>query len=149
MKPTNVYNMIKKYPPPTKRHLVALYCSKITAGFPSPADDYIDKNLDLNEHLIKKPAATFFLRASGDSMQEKGIFNNDMLIVDKSIKPQSGDVVIASIDGQFTVKTIYLDRNKKIFLMPANKNYSPIEITQTAELLIWGVVVHVIHTLKG
>jgi DNA polymerase V len=138
--------VLYKYKPGTAKLNVALYSSKVAAGFPSPAEDYIDKALDLNEHLIKHPAATFFVTVAGDSMLEAGIQNNDVLIVDRSIKPASGHIVIAVIDGQLTVKKLLQKKNGGIFLMPANPHYQPLEISGDMECHIWGVVMHAIHS---
>ncbi|SFM07836.1 SOS response UmuD protein. Serine peptidase. MEROPS family S24 [Legionella jamestowniensis DSM 19215] len=123
---------------------IPLYSSKVRAGFPSPADDYIETYLDLNEHIVKHPASTFFLIAEGDSMTDVGIQPGDMLIVDKSIEPSHGKIVIAALDGELTVKTLS-KLNGKVQLLPGNKAYKPIDITDSQDLVIWGVVTHVIH----
>ncbi|KQC14688.1 MAG: hypothetical protein APR63_13705 [Desulfuromonas sp. SDB] len=123
-----------------------LVTAKISAGFPSPADDYIDKKLDLNEYLIKHPSATFFVRVSGDSMIDAGIHSGDILIVDRAINPGSGKVVIAVIEGEFTVKRIKVKKNK-IFLIPENPQFKPIQVKDHENCEIWGVVTHVIHPL--
>ena len=123
-----------------------LYSCKISAGFPSPADDHLEKNLDLNSHLIKHPTATFFVRVNGDSMINAGIHDNDILIVDRSLKPAHGKIVIAVVDGQMTVKRLY-KQSGKLFLIPENKNFKPIEITENMSIEIWGVVVTAIHSL--
>ena len=124
-----------------------LYSSRVRAGFPSPADDYIETHLDLNKHLIRHPTSTFFLIASGDSMKDAGIHSGDMLIVDKSIEPVHGRVVIAAIEGELTVKRLSIN-GAKIQLLPANDQYPPIDITHTQDLVIWGVVMHVIHQVS-
>ena len=121
-----------------------LYTCSVSAGFPSPADDYTDKSLDLNEHLIKNPSATFFVRVSGDSMVGAGIHDGDTLIVDRSIEPTNNKIVVAAIDGQLTVKRI-LKKTNKIFLMPENEKYSPIELSESNDITIWGVVTTVLH----
>lgn len=121
--------------------------SKVSAGFVSPADDHLEAELDLNEHLIKHPAATFFVRAKGDSMQETGIFDNDILIVDRSLTPQNDDVVIAAVGGELTVKRLVVKLGKP-WLYPANPSYKPIPIKEGSELYIWGVVVHTIHKIS-
>ena len=123
-----------------------LYSYKISAGFPSPADDHLEKTLDLNSHLIKHPAATFFVRVDGDSMINAGIHDNDILIVDRSLKPSHGKIVIAVVDGQMTVKRLY-KQSGKLILMPENKNFKPIEVTENMSIEIWGVVVTAIHHL--
>ncbi|WP_019216185.1 LexA family protein [Legionella tunisiensis] len=121
-----------------------LYSSTVRAGFPSPADDHVDSFLDLNSHLIKHPAATFFVIASGDSMQNAGIQSGDLLIVDKSLEATHGKIVIAAIDGELTVKRLSCLANR-VQLLPENDNYQAIDITNEQELVIWGVVTHIIH----
>lgn len=127
-------------------HRLPLYQSIISAGFPSPADDDIEDKLDLNELLIKHPAATFFLRVSGSSMINAGIHNNDILIVDRSLEPTHGKVVIASVNGELTVKRLCY-QGKKIQLVAENDTYPPINISEDADFRIWGVVTNVIHSL--
>lgn len=121
-----------------------LFTSRVPAGFPSPAADDIEMHLDLNAHLIKHPAATFFVIASGDSMTNAGIRSGDMLIVDKSIDAIHGKIVIAAIDGELTVKRLSR-QNGCVQLLPENDAYLPIDITEQQDLVIWGVVTHVIH----
>jgi DNA polymerase V len=121
-----------------------LYSSKVQAGFPSPADDYIEMRLDLNNHLIKHPAATFFVIASGDSMTGAGIQSGDMLIVDKSLDAGHGKIVIAAIDGELTVKRLSREKGR-VKLLAENPQYPAIDITEEQDLVIWGVVTHVIH----
>ncbi len=123
-----------------------LFLSGVSAGFPSPADDYIDRDLDLNEHLITNPAATFFVRVAGDSMTGAGINNNDILIVDRSVAPISGKIVIAVINGELTVKRL-IKTETSCRLVAENPDYSDIEITGEMELEIWGVATSAIHTL--
>ena len=123
-----------------------LYLSRIKAGFPSPADDYLDKKLDLNEHLIKHPAATFFVKVKGDSMIGAGINSGDILIVDRSLEPKDKKVVVAIVNGEFTVKRISKKGNK-LLLLAENDKYAPIEIKEGMDFEIWGVVVHVIHSV--
>lgn len=122
-----------------------LYASHVQAGFPSPADDYIETHLDLNAHLIKHPSATFFVIASGDSMTGAGIQSGDMLIVDKSLEATHGKIIIAAIDGELTVKRLSRQAGK-VKLLPENSRYGPIDITNEQDLVIWGVVTHVIHS---
>ena len=121
-----------------------LYGSVVKAGFPSPADDYIETKLDLNSHLIKHPAATFFVRASGESMINAGIQSGDILIVDRSIEASHNKIVIAAIDGELTVKRLS-KRNHQVQLVAENPQFKPIDITEEQDLVIWGVVTHVIH----
>ncbi|MAZ80672.1 MAG: DNA polymerase V [Rickettsiales bacterium] len=123
-----------------------LYASKVSAGFPSPADDYIATRLDLNNHIIKNPSATFFVRAVGSSMIKAGIFDGDLLVVDRSLNVTEGRVVIAAIDGELTVKR-YCVKDNKPFLMPENDKYPPITINEEQGVYIWGVVTNVIHPL--
>ena len=118
----------------------------VPAGFPSPADDYIEGKLDFNEYLIKHPAATFFLRAAGDSMIEAGIHHGDILIVDRAIESVDNNVVIAVVDGELTVKRIRKSGNE-LLLMPDNRDYEPVKMTEDMNVEIWGVVTNVIHSL--
>lgn len=126
---------------------VPLFAHSVRAGFPSPADDYVADTLDLNDHLMPRKEASFLLRAKGDSMIGAGIHDGDILIIDRSITPTDGRVVIATLDGQFTVKTLEKKRGR-IRLLPANPEFSPIDIKDEQELQIWGVVTNVIHSLK-
>lgn len=125
------------------RRKFPLFLESVQAGFPSPADDHIEKMLDLNEYLIKHPNSTFFVRVTGDSMIDSGINTGDILIVDKSLEPKSGKIIIAALDGELTVKRFENIKNKT-YLMPENKNYEPIEVTEENEFFVWGVVVNVI-----
>lgn len=122
------------------------YQSCISAGFPSPAEDALAERLDLNELLIKHPSATFFLRVSGHSMIKAGIHHNDILIVDRSIEPSHGKIVIASLDGELTVKRLQIF-GKRVCLVAENELYRPIEITKEMDFRIWGVVTNVIHAV--
>ncbi len=121
-----------------------LYLSGISAGFPSPADDHIEKKLDLNELLIKNPSATFSVRVSGDSMVNSGINHNDILIVDRSVKATDGKIVIAVVEGELTVKRLKIE-NGKYYLVPENPDFQQIEITEFMDFQIWGVVVSVVR----
>jgi DNA polymerase V len=116
-----------------------LFSSGVSAGFPSPAEDYIEQRLDLNELLIQNPSATFFVRINGDSMIGAGINHDDILIVDRSLKPVSGKIVIAIINGEFTVKRLLKDGDS-CKLLAENPDYPPIEITEDSSCEIWGVV---------
>ena len=118
----------------------------MSAGFPSPAEDYLEKTLDLNEHLAPRPEATFFVRVSGDSMLGAGIHHDDILIVDRSVEPRPGHVVVAHVDGEFTVKRLR-KTDSGLELAPENPDYSPIALTPDADFLVWGVVRHVIHSV--
>ena len=123
-----------------------LFLVPVPAGFPSPADDYLEGALDLNEYLVKHKAATFFWRVTGDSMIGAGIHSGDLLIVDRSLEPKDGNVVIAVIDGELTVKRIEI-HDGKLFLVPENKDYPLIPVTEEQSFQVWGVVKHVIHEL--
>ena len=125
---------------------VPLFNHTIRAGFPSPADDYVAESLDLNEHLMPRKEASYLLTVSGESMIGVGIHDGDILVVDRSLTPVNGKVVIAILDGQFTVKTLEKKRGK-IRLLPANPAFEPIELKDEQELQIWGVVTRVIHSL--
>lgn len=131
---------------PKTKQALPVFTNPVSAGFPSPADDHIDKKLDLNEALIKHPAATFFVRVQGESMKDIGILNNDLLVVDRSLTAKDGQVIVAVIDGEFTVKRIKRDK-KRLFLIPENKSYKPIEILEGMDFTLWGVVTYAIHTL--
>ena len=123
-----------------------LYLSKVAAGFPSPADNYVERRLDLNEHLIKHKEATFFVRVNGDSMTGAGIFDNDLLVVDRAINPEVGRIVVASINGELTVKRLMRNEGK-MWLVAENSAYAPIEMKEGMEFVIWGVVTSAVHTL--
>ena len=116
----------------------------ISAGFPSPAQDYIDLKIDLNKELIANPSTTFYGRVRGVSMLDAGISNGDILIIDKSIEPKDGDTVVCFIDGEFTLKYIKTD-GETVFLVPANEKFKPIQITEDNNFCIWGVVTYSIH----
>lgn len=122
------------------------YENPISAGFPSPAQDDMEEKLDLNELLIKRPAATFFLKVSGSSMIKAGIHDNDILVVDRSLEPVHGKIVIASINGELTVKRLYINAGK-VKLVAENDAYRPIDITADMDMRIWGVVTSVIHSV--
>ena len=124
-----------------------LYAAKVPAGFPSPADDFTDTKLDLNEHLIQHPASTFFLTVSGESMTGVGIFDGDTLIVDRSLKAEDSSIVIAALDGELMVKRLSI-RKTGYFLVSENEEYEPIEIESEADFSVWGVVTNVIHRLR-
>lgn len=127
-----------------KKVVRPLFLSDVSAGFPSPADDYIERNLDLNEHLIQNPAATFFVRVAGDSMIGASINHGDILIVDRSIEAASGKIVIAVVNGELTVKRL-IKTAYSCRLIAENPNYEPIKATADAPFEIWGVVTFAIH----
>jgi len=115
----------------------------ISAGFPSPALDFVDLSIDLNRHLIKHPSATFYGRVKGDSLINAGISNGDLLIIDRSIEPANGKIAVCYIDGEFTAKRIQISRNE-VWLIPENEAYQPIRVTEDNDFMIWGIVTHVI-----
>ncbi|MEQ6290556.1 LexA family protein [Vogesella sp. GCM10023246] len=121
------------------RLAIPVYGSAVPAGFPSPADDYLELTLDLNEYLIDDAAATFMVRVSGDSMAGAGIGSGDVLVVDRGIAPQHGQIVLAAVDGEFTVKRLH-KRGDRVALIPENPAFPPIELHNGQELCIWGVV---------
>ncbi len=121
-----------------------LFSNKVSAGFPSPADDHMEMKLDLNQHLIQHPAATFFVRVSGDSMIGAGIYDGDVLVVDRSLTCKDSSIVIAVVDGELTVKRFYT-RDNKVLLKAENPKYPDIIVTQEMDFRIWGVVTTVIH----
>ena len=115
----------------------------IRAGFPSPAQDYMSDSIDLNQELIRHPATTFYARAVGDSMKGCGIDDGDLLVIDKAIDPQEGDIVVAYIDGEFTLKKVRLEPDGScLWLIPANDEYPPIKVTEENNFLIWGVLTY-------
>ncbi len=120
--------------------------NRISAGFPSPAMDFTDKTIDLNEYLIKHPAATFFGRVKGDSLKNAGIEDGDLLIIDRSLEPVSGKIAVCYLDGEFTAKRIKKQYGE-VWLMPENENYPPIKMQPGNELIIWGIVTYVIKAV--
>ncbi len=141
-------NVTEIFVPPSEAKPVELplFLESVSAGFPSPADDYLEGKLDLNEHLIRNPSATFFVRVTGDSMIDAGVYSGDILVVDRSLFPKDGNIVIAVINGELTVKRIKKSQNK-LFLLPENPDYDPIEISAEMSFEVWGVVSTVIHSL--
>ncbi|WP_127471048.1 LexA family protein [Thiomicrorhabdus aquaedulcis] len=123
---------------------VPLYSHKVVAGFPSPADDYVEAHLNLNDKLIKNKDATFLLKVQGDSMKKIGIFDGDILVVDKSLKPTDGKIVIAALDGELTVKRLSL-KSTGTWLVPENDQYPPIPVKEGSDIVIWGVVTSTIR----
>jgi DNA polymerase V len=126
---------------------IPLASSYISAGFPSPADDFLEKEVNLHDYLVKNKEATFFIKVLGDSMQNIGIFDKDFLIIDRSIKPKNEHIVLAILDGEFLVKR-YSIQQGKVYLKPENPKYQPIEINPQQDFRIWGVVTYCIHKLS-
>lgn len=124
--------------------------SGVQAGFPSPAADYMENPIDLNEHIIQHPAATFFVRVEGESMTGAHIMPGSLLVVDRSLNPKNNDIVVAVVDGEFTVKRLVNNGTKKV-LMPDSRNarYLPIEINEFTNCIIWGVATHIITETKA
>ena len=119
---------------------------RVAAGFPSPAEDYVDVGIDLNDQLIRHPTSTFFLRVSGDSMTGAGIHDGDLLVVDRSLDPRPGRVVVAVLDGGFTLKRL-MRHHGRLRLEAANPSYPPLDLQSCNDVQIWGVAIHVIHPL--
>lgn len=118
----------------------------ISAGFPSPAMDFDENKIDLNRYLIKRPSSTFFARVKGNSMEGAGIYDGNLLVIDKSIKPKSEQIAVCFLDGEFTVKRIRLEQNV-VYLIPENEAYEPIEVKEENNFSIWGIVTHVIRSV--
>ena len=127
-----------------KKLLIPFVDTKVNAGFPSPAQDYTEQKLDLNEHLIKHPSSTFIIKVNGSSMTGDGIFDKSLLIVDRSLDYKNNSIVIASINGEFTVKKIEKIKGK-YYLVASNKDFEPIPVNEETELLIWGIVTWVLN----
>jgi DNA polymerase V len=118
----------------------------VSAGFPSPATDFLGNDIDLNKELCKNPLATFYIKVKGNSMINAGISDKDILIVDRSLEPQNNKIAVCFIDGEFTVKRIKTE-DDCLYLMPENPNYQPIKVTEENELVIWGMVTYVIKSM--
>jgi len=129
-----------------KSVIIPLYNYSVSAGFPSPADDHLEKNLDLNEYLIKNPTSTFFVRVQGDSMVGAGINSNDILIVDRSLEMSNGKIIIAVLYGELTVKRLRLSKNE-MWLDADNNKFDPIKVTEEMNFHVWGIATNVIHKL--
>lgn len=126
---------------------VPLMAGQVAAGFPSPADDFEERPLDFNELLVRNPAATFAVRAQGDSMAGAGIFDGDICVVDRSVKPVDGCVVVALLDGAFTMKRLRM-KGQRVWLQAENPHYPDIPVTDGSEFEIWGVVTHAVRMLQ-
>ncbi len=123
---------------------IPFFESSVAAGIPALADDHVAMRLNLNQHLVKNPTTTFSVRVKGDSMMGATIYDGDLLIVDRSLAPKDSDIAICIVDGEFTVKRLQL-QNGAVLLLPENPNYSPIEVNESNDFQIWGIVTHVIH----
>ena len=127
--------------------LLTFYKEAVECGFPSPARDFTEGTIDLNEKLIPHPNATFIVRARGDSMVGSGIYPGDLLIVDRSIKPRNESIIIAVLDGELSVKILRF-KNKQVNLSSSNKNYKDVSVSEEMDFIIWGVCTNVIHNLS-
>ena len=143
--PTSLASNIRNFSQ-TRSFSLPIFSTKVSAGYPLPCDDSIPEQLDLNEYLVHHPSATFIVRATGDSMIGAGIFDNDILIVDRSLEARHNSIVVAAVDGYLTVKRLWR-RDGKCLLIPENTKYKPIDISENCETIIWGVVAHVIHSV--
>jgi DNA polymerase V len=123
---------------------VPLYGDSVPAGFPSPADDYLDMDLNLHDYLVQHPSATFCVRAIGDSMVDAGIQSSDVMVIDRALTPKNNDIILAVVNGEFTVKRIKKSEDE-LYLMPANENYKPMKIAEEMNFQVWGVVTFIIH----
>lgn len=130
-----------------KKIKLPLYEFPVSAGFPSPADDYVDKHIDLNEYIIKHPAATFFVRVKGNSMQDSGISDGDLIVVDRALVPNNNTIVVAFLDGEFTLKRVRV-KERELYLVPENSSYEPIKVTEDMDFQVWGVVTYCIKEIK-
>ena len=144
MHPKSSYSSSKKVLPTL---LIPLVKETVSAGFPSPADDHIELGIDLNRYLIKNPISTFFLRVSGNSMNNAGIYNNDLLIIDRSINPCPGHIVVALLDGEFTLKRL-IKKQDNYYLKADKENYPAINLYDYTDIQIWGVAIYSIHELQ-
>ena len=125
---------------------IPFYQSNVPAGFPSPAEDFMDLDLNLQEYLVQHPSATFCVRVTGDSMQNAGICSGDVMVVDRALEPQNNTIVLAILDGEFTVKRIQ-KKGQELYLKPENSKFKPIQITEEMNFQVWGVVTHIIHKI--
>tara|TARA_Y200000002_G_scaffold56914_1_gene42197 strand:+ start:5610 stop:6059 length:450 start_codon:yes stop_codon:yes gene_type:complete len=125
---------------------IPFYQSNVPAGFPSPAEDFMDLDLNLQEYLVQHPSATFCVRVTGDSMQNAGIYSGDVMVVDRALEPQNNTIVLAILDGEFTVKRIQ-KKGQELYLKPENSKFKPIQITEEMNFQVWGVVTHIIHKI--
>jgi len=131
----------------SKKVEISYFLSQVSCGFPSPADDYLEKKLSLDEHLIRRPTSTFFVKAQGESMMPV-IRSGDLLVIDRAQTVKNGDIILAIVDGEFTVKR-FLRSGGSIHLLPENHKYPPIEIKEEDRFELWGVVMHIIHSPLG
>ncbi|QEE48524.1 translesion error-prone DNA polymerase V autoproteolytic subunit [Flavobacterium alkalisoli] len=141
---SNKYRALNIYAPDMESKSPLPYISHgVSAGFPSPAQDFMETKIDLNRELSKNPLSTFYIRVSGNSMIDAGINNADILVVDRSMEPSNGKIAVCLVDGEFTVKRLVTDTDC-LYLMPENKAYTPIKITENNQFVVWGIVTYVI-----
>ena len=131
------------YSPLTSENELVFVNEGISAGFPSPAEDFLEQSIDLNKELIKNPSSTFLARVKGDSLKDIGINNGDIMVIDKSLEAKDGKIAVCYIDGEFTVKRIKTEKDHCL-LLPANNDYKPIKVTEDNDFRIWGIVINVI-----
>lgn len=145
--PINKTEKLTFFIPNFKSNLQIPYIKEgVSAGFPSPAADFLETAIDLNKELCKNPLATFYIKVKGNSMIDAGINDKDVLVVDRSLEPKNNKIAVCFIDGEFTVKRIKLEKNA-LLLMPENSNYNPIKVTEENQIIIWGIVTYVIKAL--
>ena len=145
--PVNKTKKLTFFVPDLESDLLIPYINEgVSAGFPSPAADFMETNIDLNKELSGNPLATFYIKVKGNSMIDAGINDKDVLVVDRSLEPQNNKIAICFIDGEFTVKRIKLEKDC-LYLMPENENYKPIKVTEENQLIIWGIVTYVIKNV--
>jgi len=136
--------IIEFYSAETSTSMALPIAEAISAGFPSPAADYLEMTLDINKELVNNPSSTFYGRVKGNSMIDAGIHDGDILVIDKSLEPANNKKAVCFIDGQFTLKTLKIVKGE-VWLKPENKDYSPIKITPDNDFIVWGIVTHIIH----
>lgn len=142
LRPVEIYQTaIGEYLP------LSVVLARVSAGFPSPADDFVEKKLDLNELVVSHPVATFFVRVEGESMIDAGIHAGDILVVDRSLEAKHGKIVIAVVDGEFTVKRLLID-DEGVTLVPENSTHKSLKISEESDFQVWGVVTYVIHQAR-
>jgi DNA polymerase V len=129
------------------KYKVAIAGSPVHAGFPSPADDFLENRLDLNDLLIKNPSSTFYARVSGESMAGDGINDGDLLVIDKSLSPYTNCMAVCYIDGEFTLKRVKIE-DSCVWLIPSNERFKPIKVDINNEFIIWGVVTYIIKRIR-
>ena len=125
---------------------IPLTNNSISAGFPSPADDFKEIRISLDKEIVRNEEATFYARVDGDSMQGAGLSDGDLIVIDRSEEPKNGSIAVCFLDGEFTVKRLKL-KNQEVYLMPENSRYSPIKIDEGSELSIWGIVTYVVKKM--